>query len=187
MTNPGPEESRNARAAEPDTPVAPDSPDSHDSQDSEVPPRPVTPHDEPDVATTALADLARTAELTWKRARRWLIFVVGVSIVLFGLIVGILPGVPGIPIMFLGFALLATEFIWARKVLKRLKEQALALKARAERAIGLTPSTPPTDPTSQASSPRAVATGESQDASPPSTDLNKQGNASGSHDQRGAA
>lgn len=184
MTKPGPEETRNARTAEPDAPVAPDSPD---SQDSEVPPRPVTPHDEPDLATTALADLARTAELTWKRARRWLIFVVGVSIVLFGLIVGILPGVPGIPIMFLGFALLATEFIWARKVLKRLKEQALALKARAERAIGLTPSTPPTDPTGQAPSPHAATTGATQDAPPAATNANKQSHAGASHDQRGAA
>ncbi|NUQ52902.1 MAG: PGPGW domain-containing protein [Phycisphaerales bacterium] len=113
--------------------------------DAEVPPRPVTPIESPDPADTALADLARTAEATWKSARRWVIFVVGVSIVLFGLVVGILPGVPGIPIMFLGFALLATEFIWARKILKRLKQEALALKAKAERAMGLTPSTPSAD------------------------------------------
>lgn len=127
--------------------------------DAEVPPRPATPPEEPDLATTALADLARTAETTWKSARRWVIFVVGVSIVLFGLIVGILPGVPGIPIMFLGFALLATEFIWARKILKRLKQEALALKAKAERAMGLTPSTPPTTPSDD-------APGEGQTPSP---------------------
>jgi hypothetical protein len=114
----------------------------------------MTPPEEPNLATTALADLARAAEQTWKSARRWVIFVVGVSIVLFGLIVGILPGVPGIPIMILGFALLATEFLWARKILKRLKQEALALKARAERAIGLTPRTPPTDTTSKLHSPK---------------------------------
>ena len=169
MTNPGPEETRNPPPAELGAPSA--------APDAEVPPRPVSPHEEPDLATTALADLARAAETTWKRARRWLIFVVGVSIVLFGLIVGILPGVPGIPIMFLGFALLATEFIWARKVLKRLKEQALALKARAERAIGLTPSTPTNDAPGEVSSPD-TASGNAQSTH------DKPGD---SLDQRGAA
>lgn len=169
MTNPGPEETRKQPPAESDAPIA--------APDAEVPPRPMTPREEPDLATTALADLARAAETTWKRARRWLIFVVGVSIVLFGLIVGILPGVPGIPIMFLGFALLATEFIWARKVLKRLKQEALALKAKAERAIGLSPSTPSSDAASELRSPDA-ASGNAQST---------HDNPGDSHDQRGAA
>lgn len=146
--------------------------------DAEVPPRPVTPVEPPDAADTALADLARTAEATWKSARRWVVFVVGVSIVLFGLVVGILPGVPGIPIMFLGFALLATEFIWARKILKRLKQEALALKAKAERAMGLSPSTPPVNSKPQPSS-------ETQAPSePPSGAHNSPGD---SQDHRGAA
>ncbi|MCC6968695.1 MAG: PGPGW domain-containing protein [Phycisphaerales bacterium] len=144
--------------------------------DAEVPPRPVTPIESPDAADTALADLARTAELTWKSARRWVIFVVGVSIVLFGLVVGILPGVPGIPIMFLGFALLATEFIWARKILKRLKQEALALKAKAERAMGLTPSTPST-PDVDAAPPSDAANSTPGPHAPPRDP----------HDQRGAA
>ncbi|MBL8759668.1 MAG: PGPGW domain-containing protein [Phycisphaerae bacterium] len=146
--------------------------------DAEVPSRPVTPPPEPDIADTALADLARTAEATWKSARRWIIFVVGMSIVLFGLIVGILPGVPGIPIMFLGFALLATEFLWARKILKRLKQEALALKAKAERAMGLTPSTPPADSKSPPSN-------DAQGPSEPTAGTHK--NAGDSRDHRGAA
>ncbi len=141
--------------------------------DAEVPPRPVTPIEPPDPADTALADLARTAEATWKSARRWVIFVVGISIVLFGLVVGILPGVPGIPIMFLGFALLATEFIWARKILKRLKQEALALKAKAERAMGLSPSTPNAD-----AAPSSDAANATPGPHAPPRDP---------HDQRGAA
>ncbi len=176
MTNPGTEEIRNQPPADPDAPSAvPDAPGA--APDAEVPPRPMTLQEEPDLATTALADLAKTAEATWKRARRWIIFVVGVSIVLFGLIVGILPGVPGIPIMFLGFALLATEFIWARKILKRLKQEALALKAKAERAMGLTPSTPPNEPASEIRSPDTASDG----------DQNTQGNPDSSQDHRGAA
>lgn len=129
------------------TPGADDDRDETATQaDIEVPPRPAAPHEEPNAGETALADLAKAAEATWKRARRWFIFVVGVSIVLFGLIVGILPGVPGIPIMILGFALLATEFVWARKILNRLKKEAMALKARAERAIGLGGSSTTTSP-----------------------------------------
>ncbi len=145
----GPEESRAPLPADFNQAGTPDVP-----SDAEVPPRPMAPREEPDLATTALADLARAAEQTWKSARRWVIFVVGVSIVLFGLIVGILPGVPGIPIMILGFALLATEFLWARRILRRLKQEALALKARAERAIGLTPRTPPTGTTSERHAPQ---------------------------------
>lgn len=176
MTNPGPEETREQPPAELGAPsAAPDAPSA--APDAEVPPRPMTPLEEPDLATTALADLARAAETTWKRARRWLIFVVGVSIVLFGLIVGILPGVPGIPIMFLGFALLATEFIWARKVLKRLKEQALALKARAERAIGLSPGTPTNDAAGEVSTPDTAGANAQSTHDKPGD----------SRDQRGAA
>jgi tellurite resistance protein TerC len=89
--------------------------------------------------TAPIEDLAQAAEYAWKRSRRIVIFVIGATVVLFGLIVGVLPGVPGIPIMIIGFMILATEFIWAKLLLGKLKRKALDLKAAAERFAGMTP------------------------------------------------
>jgi tellurite resistance protein TerC len=83
-----------------------------------------------------IQDLAEAAEYTWKRSRRIVILVIGGTIVLFGLIVGILPGVPGIPIMIVGFMILATEFIWAKLLLGKLKRRAIELKNAAGRMAG---------------------------------------------------
>lgn len=88
---------------------------------------------------TPIEDIAEAAEYAWKRSRKIVIFVIGATIILFGLIVGILPGVPGIPIMIIGFMLLATEFIWAKILLGKLKRKALELKGAAERFAGMTP------------------------------------------------
>lgn len=96
-----------------------------------------------EVEPTPLEDLALAAELTWKRTRKWVILVIGVTLFLFGLIFGILPGVPGIPIMLIALALLATEFVWAQVALKRLKNEALRLKAKAQSLVGgSAPATP---------------------------------------------
>ncbi len=89
-----------------------------------------------------IEDLAEAAEYAWKRSRRIVILVIGGTIVLFGLIVGIVPGVPGIPIMFVGFLLLATEFVWAKLLLGKLKKKALALKRHAEQFAGTAPDSP---------------------------------------------
>jgi tellurite resistance protein TerC len=83
-----------------------------------------------------IEDIAEAAEYAWKRSRRIVILVIGGTIVLFGLIIGILPGVPGIPIMIVGFMILATEFIWARMLLGKLKKRAIELKNAAGRMAG---------------------------------------------------
>jgi len=88
------------------------------------------------VEPTPLEELAEAAELTWKRTRKWVILVIGVTLFLFGLVFGIVPGIPGIPIMFIALALLATEFVWAKVALKRLKDEAMRLKARAQNLVG---------------------------------------------------
>lgn len=91
---------------------------------------------------TPIDQMAELAEYAWRRSRKIAILLIGGTIVLFGLIVGILPGVPGIPIMIIGFMLLATEFIWARVVLKKLKQKAIELAQRAQSMVGGA-STPP--------------------------------------------
>ena len=52
------------------------------------------------------------------RLRRVLIGTIGISVVLIGLIMVVLPG-PALLIVPLGFAILATEFAWARRVWRR--------------------------------------------------------------------
>jgi hypothetical protein len=52
------------------------------------------------------------------RLRRFLIGIIGFSVVLIGLVMIVLPG-PAILIVPLGFAILASEFAWARRVWRR--------------------------------------------------------------------
>jgi tellurite resistance protein TerC len=52
------------------------------------------------------------------RLRKTLVALIGITIILFGIVLIVLPG-PAIIVIPLGFAVLATEFAWARRVLKR--------------------------------------------------------------------
>ena len=52
------------------------------------------------------------------RLRRFLIGTIGFSVLLIGLVLIVLPG-PAIIIVPLGFAILASEFAWARRVWRR--------------------------------------------------------------------
>ena len=56
-------------------------------------------------------------------ARRWARIVMGFTVILFGLILAI-PGVPGPGFVFViaGLAILATEYVWARRYLNRIKD-----------------------------------------------------------------
>jgi tellurite resistance protein TerC len=54
------------------------------------------------------------------RLRRFLVAVVGGTVIVLGLVMTILPG-PAIIVVPLGFAILATEFAWARRVWRRGK------------------------------------------------------------------
>jgi tellurite resistance protein TerC len=58
--------------------------------------------------------------ITYRGARRVVVFVVGGTVLLFGLLLVVLPG-PGIPVVILALTLLATEFVWARLWLRRLR------------------------------------------------------------------
>lgn len=58
------------------------------------------------------------------------IFVVGWVIVLAGLVMMVAPG-PGIAAIVVGFAILATEFVWARHLLRRARRAAVKAKEQA--------------------------------------------------------
>lgn len=62
-----------------------------------------------------------------KNARRLVVAVIGGTVLLLSLVGYIMPIIPGIPLTFLGLAILATEFVWAKRLLRKVKKQASAL------------------------------------------------------------
>ena len=67
-----------------------------------------------------------------RQARRLVKIVVGFTLLVLGAIMLITPG-PGVPAIIFGLALLAAEFVWARRLLNRLKAQGDKLKAEGIR------------------------------------------------------
>jgi uncharacterized protein (TIGR02611 family) len=57
---------------------------------------------------------------TLKQAKRLIVIVIGFTLLVAGIAMIVLPG-PAFVVIPLGLALLATEFIWARRLLKALK------------------------------------------------------------------
>jgi len=70
---------------------------------------------------------------TLAQARRLIVLVVGGSILLIGLALVVLPG-PAFVVIPVALAILATEFVWARRLLNRVKSEVgrLAGKFRGE-------------------------------------------------------
>ena len=64
---------------------------------------------------------------TLKQAKRLVMIVVGFTVILLGIIMLVTPG-PGIAAIAGGVAILATEFVWAKKLLKRFGKEANNLK-----------------------------------------------------------
>lgn len=87
-------------------------------------------------AKTPLDDIGEAAEVVVKNAWKAVILVVGVTVILFGVAISWIPGPGGIPVILLGLAILATEFVWARRLLKRAKAEAMSLLEKAGRIVG---------------------------------------------------
>ena len=66
--------------------------------------------------------LKRIWELTYRQARRLVVLLVGVSVVLFGVALIFLPG-PAIIVIPAGLAILSLEFAWARGFLLRIRRE----------------------------------------------------------------
>jgi len=73
-------------------------------------------------------------EILYKQIRKLVIFLIGISIVLIGCVLFFTPG-PAIIVIPIGLAILATEFIWAKKLLKKFKETTLSISRSAKNAI----------------------------------------------------
>jgi len=67
-----------------------------------------------------------------QQAKRLVKVVVGFTMLLLGVIMLVTPG-PGIVAIGFGLALLAAEFVWARRLLNRLKAEGDKLKAEGNR------------------------------------------------------
>ena len=63
-------------------------------------------------------------QVTYKVARRVVILIVGVAVVLTGVIMLVTPG-PAIVVVPIGLGILALEFAWARYLLKKLRSGAI--------------------------------------------------------------
>ncbi len=74
---------------------------------------------------------------TFRQARRLIVLVVGCTVLLIGLALLVLPG-PAFVVIPVGLGILATEFLWARRLLARVKREA----ARAVSAVTGRPKTP---------------------------------------------
>jgi len=59
---------------------------------------------------------------TLRQARRAIIAVVGFTVVALGAVMIVMPG-PGWLVIFIGLSVLAVEFVWARRLLRRLKRK----------------------------------------------------------------
>jgi hypothetical protein len=63
----------------------------------------------------------------YKKAKRIVVLVIGLTICIFGLAIGFLPGPGPIILVPLGLAILATEFAWARRWLRKYKETSTSI------------------------------------------------------------
>jgi tellurite resistance protein TerC len=70
---------------------------------------------------------------TWRNIRKAGVLIAGATIVVVGVaIVGPLPGPGGIPVVAAGLGLLATEFVWAQRLLKQFRDKTVAMQNQAD-------------------------------------------------------
>jgi uncharacterized protein (TIGR02611 family) len=75
-------------------------------------------------ATLKLTNVLLVRHQVWpetiRQARRLIVLVTGVTLVLCGVVMLITPG-PGLLLIFSGLSILALEFVWARRLLRKIK------------------------------------------------------------------
>jgi hypothetical protein len=84
-------------------------------------------------------DITEAALIAYRNGRRIVVLVIGLTIVALSIPIGLLPGPGGIAVFLGGIALLATEFIWARRLLKELKQRTQAIAERADALVSKNP------------------------------------------------
>jgi tellurite resistance protein TerC len=92
------------------------------------------PHDTAKLESPLVDDLEHLLILTYREARRVVVLVVGMTVVLLGILMLALPA-PGTLTIILGLTILAFEFAWARKWLKKVRAMADSVQDRVRRAF----------------------------------------------------
>ena len=64
---------------------------------------------------------------TISRARRLIRIIIGMTVLIAGVFMVVLPG-PAVVVIPVGLMILATEFVWARKLMQRFQERIQAIK-----------------------------------------------------------
>lgn len=91
-----------------------------------------------DAASAPLGtDMEIRARKALRQARKVVILVIGSTILLLAIPIGALPGPGGLLVAFVGLAILATEFVWAKVWLNRVKRGAKQLQDRAFKKLGV--------------------------------------------------
>ena len=93
-----------------------------------------TPHDTAKLESPLVDDLEQLLFLTYREARRVVILIVGMTVVLLGILMLALPA-PGTLTIILGLTILAFEFAWAREWLKRVRAVADRVQDRVRQAF----------------------------------------------------
>ena len=65
--------------------------------------------------------------MTLRQIRRLAILVCGLTVALIGLVMFVTPG-PGLVVLPLGLAILAIEFVWARRLLAQVRDRAVNIR-----------------------------------------------------------
>jgi len=79
-----------------------------------------------------MEDMAEAVDLTRRNLKRVLILIAGSVVILIGVALAPIPGPGGIPIIIAGLMILATEFIWAKRLVGRMRKQAHAMANSTE-------------------------------------------------------
>lgn len=87
-----------------------------------------------------------TIRFMLRNGKRIAITIVGIVLVLGGLVLMVLPG-PGIVLLIAGLAVLATEYVWAQRMLNFARHKASQARDRVlRRSGGAAAPTPPAEP-----------------------------------------
>lgn len=81
---------------------------------------------------TATGRTKQLASSALRHARRLIILVIGLTVLGIGVAMVVLPG-PAIVVIPVGLGILATEFVWARRLLDNMKERGRQLVGKGRR------------------------------------------------------
>jgi hypothetical protein len=79
---------------------------------------------------------------TVQQVRRVFLVIAGFTLLLAGGVMLVTPG-PGIPVILLGLGMLAAEFVWARRLMDRIKKEGVRVRDAVWPSAGETPEKDP--------------------------------------------